>query len=102
MKKDLKYPSNSLYYSAPSKMIETHVTKEEEDMGQKDQKTRYRLLSRAKDQINRGAYKYKRGLTARRRSKSISDKLKEVHKPWHQRSTEDSVQDNGTILFDLT
>ncbi len=25
--KDLKYPSNSLYYSGPSKMIETHVTK---------------------------------------------------------------------------
>ena len=24
---DLKYPSNSLYYSGPSKMIETHVTK---------------------------------------------------------------------------
>ena len=100
MKKDLKYPSNSLYYSAPSKMIETHVTKEEKD--NKIKKTRYRLLSRAKDQINRGAYKYKRGLTARRRSKSISDKLKEVHKPWHQRSTEDSVHDNGTILFDLT
>ena len=65
-------------------------------------KKTYSLLSRAKDQINRGAYKYKRGLTARRRSKSISDKLKEVHKPWHQRSTEDSVHDNGTILFDLT
>ena len=27
--KDLKYPSNSLYYSGPSKMIETHVTKKE-------------------------------------------------------------------------
>ena len=25
MKSDFKYPSNSLYYSAPSKMIETHV-----------------------------------------------------------------------------
>ena len=24
--KDLKYPGNSLYYSGPSKMIETHVT----------------------------------------------------------------------------
>ena len=69
MKKDLKYPSNSLYYSAPSKMIETHVTKEEEDRGQKDQKTRYRLLSRAKDQINRGAYKCRRGFTARRRKR---------------------------------
>ena len=28
MKEDLKYPSNSLYYSAPSKMIETHVKKD--------------------------------------------------------------------------
>ena len=27
--RDLKYPSNSLYYSGPSKMIETHVTKKE-------------------------------------------------------------------------
>ena len=65
-------------------------------------KKTYRLLSRAKDQINRGAYKYKRGLTARRRSKSISDKLKEVHKPWHQRPTENSENNSGTILFDLT
>ena len=73
MKKDLKYPSNSLYYSAPSKMIETHVTKEEEARGQKDQKTRYRLLSRAKDQINRGAYKCRRGFTARRRKRIHSE-----------------------------
>ena len=65
-------------------------------------KQTYSLLSRAKDQINRGAYKYKRGLTARRRSKSISDKLKEVHKPWHQRPTENSENNSGTILFDLT
>ncbi len=27
--KDLQYPSNSLYYSGPSKIIETHVTKKE-------------------------------------------------------------------------
>ena len=27
--KDLKYPSNSLYYSGPSKMIETHITKKD-------------------------------------------------------------------------
>jgi len=26
MDEDFKYPSNSLYYSAPSKMIATHVT----------------------------------------------------------------------------
>ena len=65
-------------------------------------KKTYSLLSRAKDQINRGAYKYKRGLTARRRSKSISDKLKEVHKPWHQRQTDNPENNSGTILFDLT
>ena len=70
MKKDLKYPSNSLYYSAPSKMIETHVTKEEDN---KIKKTRYRLLSRAKDQINRGAYKCRRGFTARRRKRIHSE-----------------------------
>ena len=28
--KDLQYPSNSLYYSGPSKIIETHVTKKKE------------------------------------------------------------------------
>ena len=28
MNKDLQYPSNSLYYSGPSKMIETHVKKD--------------------------------------------------------------------------
>ena len=28
MIKDLQYPSNSLYYSGPSKMIETHVKKD--------------------------------------------------------------------------
>ena len=72
MKKDLKYSSNSLYYSAPSKMIETHVTKEE-DRGQKDQKTRYRLLSRAKDHINTGAYKCRRGFTALRRKRIHSE-----------------------------
>ncbi len=30
--KDLQYPSNSLYYSGPSKIIETHVTNKEKDM----------------------------------------------------------------------
>ena len=52
-------------------MIETHVTKEEED--NKIKKTRYRLLSRAKDQINRGAYKCRRGFTARRRKRIHSE-----------------------------
>ena len=43
-----------------------------------------------------------RGKTARRRDKAISNTLKQVHKPWHQRSIEDTVQHDGTILFDLT
>ena len=43
-----------------------------------------------------------RGKTARARDKRISDILKQVHKPWHQRSVEDTVQHDGTILFDLT
>ena len=43
-----------------------------------------------------------RGKTARRRDKSISDKLHQVHQPWHQRPTKDTVPNDGTILFDLT
>ena len=34
-----------------------------------------------------------RGQAARRRAKSISDKLHEVHKPWHQRPNKDAIQD---------
>ena len=51
---------------------------------------------------SREEYKRLRGLTARRRDRTISDKLHEVHKPYHKRSTEDVVSDAGTILFDLT
>ena len=47
-------------------------------------------------------YKRLRGRAARRRDRAISDKLHEVHKPYHKRSTEDVVSDAGTILFDLT
>ena len=47
-------------------------------------------------------YKRLRERAMRRRGKSISDKLHEVHKPYHQRSTKDTVSDDGTILFDLT
>ena len=43
-----------------------------------------------------------RGKTARERDRAISNTLKQVHKPWHQRSIEDTVQYDGTILFDLT
>ena len=43
-----------------------------------------------------------RGKTARRRDKRISDTLKQVHTPWHKRSTSNSVHDPGTNLFDLT
>ena len=47
-------------------------------------------------------YKRLRGRAARRRRKSISDKLHKVHQPWHQRPTEDAKNNDGTILFDLT
>ena len=43
-----------------------------------------------------------RGSAMRRRDKRISDTLKQVHKPYDQRSIENTVSDNGTILFDLT
>ena len=43
-----------------------------------------------------------RGKAARRRDRAISNTLKQVHKPWHQRSTNDVEEHSGTILFDLT
>ena len=48
------------------------------------------------------AYKRLRGSAMRRRDRAISNTLKQVHKPYHSRPTEDSVSDVGTILFDLT
>ena len=48
------------------------------------------------------AYKRLRGSAMRRRDRAISDTLKQVHKPYHSRSTEDAIQHDGTILFDLT
>ena len=47
-------------------------------------------------------YKRLRGRAARRRDKSISDKLHKVHQPYYQRPTKDTIHNNGTILFDLT
>ena len=47
-------------------------------------------------------YKKLRGKTRRERDKRISDTLKQVHKPYDQRPAEDTVQHDGTILFDLT
>ena len=47
-------------------------------------------------------YKRHRGRAARRRDRAISNTLKQVHKPYHSRSAEDTVQHDGTILFDLT
>ena len=47
-------------------------------------------------------YKRHRGRAMRRRDKRISNTLKQVHKPYDQRSVEDTVQHDGTILFDLT
>mgnify|MGYP006246846807 FL=1 len=43
-----------------------------------------------------------RGSAMRRRDKRISDTLKQVHKPYDQRPIENTVSDDGTILFDLT
>ena len=48
------------------------------------------------------AYKRLRGSAMRRRDRAISNTLKQVHKPYHSRPTEDAVSDAGTILFDLT
>ena len=52
--------------------------------------------------LTNAKYKINRGRAARRRDRTISDTLHQVHKPWHSRSTEDVVSDAGTILFDLT
>ena len=43
-----------------------------------------------------------RGKAARRRDRAISNTLKQVHKPWHQRTPDDVEEHSGTILFDLT
>jgi len=43
-----------------------------------------------------------RGKTARERDRTISNTLKQIHKPWHQRSTDNVEGHSGTILFDLT
>ena len=43
-----------------------------------------------------------RGSAMRRRDKRISNTLKQVHKPYDQRPIENTVSDDGTILFDLT
>ena len=47
-------------------------------------------------------YKRLRGRAAKRRDKSISDKLHQVHQPYDQRPTKDTKDNDGTILFDLT
>ena len=43
-----------------------------------------------------------RGSAMRRRDKRISNTLKQIHKPWHQRPTDNVEEHSGTILFDLT
>ena len=43
-----------------------------------------------------------RGSAMRRRDKRSSNTLKQVHKPYDQRPIENTVQHDGTILFDLT
>ena len=43
-----------------------------------------------------------RGKTARRRDKTISDRLHEVHRPYTERENGETRKDSRTILFDLT
>ena len=47
-------------------------------------------------------YKRLRGSAMRRRDRAISNTLKQVHKPYDQRPTENAISNDGTILFDLT
>ena len=43
-----------------------------------------------------------RGKTAKSRDSAISNTLKQVHKPYDQRPIENTISNDGTILFDLT
>ena len=52
--------------------------------------------------LTNAKYKINRGRAARRRDRAISDKLHEVHKSYDSRPAENTVQHDGTILFDLT
>ena len=52
--------------------------------------------------LSRIEYKRTKGRACRRRDKSISDKLHQVHQPYDQRPTKDTKDNDGTILFDLT
>ena len=58
-------------------------------------------IDNAKSQLNRDVFKQLRGRACRRRDKSISDKLHQVHTPWDKRKTPNSVHIPGTVLFDL-
>ena len=51
--------------------------------------------------LSRIEYRRTKGRACRRRDKSISDKLKQVHTPWYKRKTPNSVHIPGTVLFDL-
>ena len=51
--------------------------------------------------LSRIEYRRTKGQARRRRDKSISDKLKQVHTPWYKRKTPNSVHIPGTVLFDL-
>ena len=97
MDKDIKYPSNSLYYSAPSKMIETHVNKPKKykKIGYEEGNIWPVIEHSEKRWMYTGGQDYKRnrGKAARRRDRTISATLKQVHKPWHSRPTKDTIQD---------
>ena len=48
-------------------------------------------IDNAKSQLNRDVFKQLRGRACRRRDKSISDKLHQVHTPWYKRPVKESL-----------
>lgn len=59
-------------------------------------------VRRVSQQTYRDEIKRLRGKTARRRDRTISNKLHEVHRPYTERENGQTGQDTGTILFDLS
>ena len=75
--KDLQYPSNSLYYSGPSKMIETHITKKRE---MKDEDWVDSIRPSGKHPM----YMNYRDLD----DQALEDVIKDVRKEWDRRQRE--------------
>ena len=73
--------------------------------GEKVKERREKMTTLKSQEITnelRDEIKRLRGSAMRRRDKRISDTLKQVHKPYNQRSIKDIESHSGTILFDLT